>query len=143
MTNIYVNQLENELPGILNKFSGIGTDLYTPVSRACLAVLCKGVQKYVYQWPRQAVILDFIKEPIRSARAPTELEWNIIRELLDYFGNSGYTFSKRSAEANNHINMRDLTEAAEYVAERMGCTDYCKQALVYLAGDCSPGQKPN
>ena len=135
----YENQIQSRLVLVLGKFAGIRQELYLDVAKSCLNALCKGMRIGIYSNHRQPPVLYFNNEYVRSLHTPHDDEWPQIHELHNDFGLLGYNITTESKRLGRHIELGKLLSAVEYIAGKLGCSNYASRASEQLTAGMKSG----
>lgn len=144
MQPVYREIIDRELPTILGKFAPLRDEFRKPVSHVCINVLCKSMYGFAFT-PDNSHGFLYLDERLDIEMRPTAEDCKAVSAIfIDFTGLARKIVEMQRKEKKPHLDMRDLTDAAEYVAERMGCSDYCNNALRHLTeGLDSSVQRPN
>ena len=122
----YQNMIDRELPEMLDQFGYLPQGVYAEVSHFCLRMFSKGVYARANAPPNTFAII--INDGIRSETALTEDQNRVVNRLVARFFMLGHNI-KELDEARLLLH---ASESLEYVGEKLGCKDYCSQAMCCL-----------
>ena len=115
--------IDRELPEILDQFVHLPREVYTEVSHLCLRMFSNGVYARANAPPNTIVV--GITDGIQAEVPLTEDQNRVLKKLGSKFFMLGHNI-KEVDEARLLLHM---SESLEYVGERLGCKDYCSQAM--------------
>ena len=135
MDPLYAEVMKRRLPAIADKLAGLRTELYASVARAVIDAFCSGLYAGTHA-PKNTPLFVKLSINVQSPVTVNESEKITAGEIFD----ESFTFGYEMTTYAHHKNLPpegqliDLAETAEFLSERLGCTDYCSQAIARFLG---------
>ena len=132
MSESYRDMIERELPEILDSFGAVRPEHYELLSHHCLESFCNGMYIGLQTRKRGLPLGKIIAVP-RYIAELTPPEITILNNAVEALVNMGAAtyWIHRSLR---HADLIFVPEAADFLAEKLGCKDYCGKALSQFLG---------
>jgi hypothetical protein len=108
------------LPGLLDLFVDIDREMYDFLSQRCLNMLIIGMNTYTHDGKGVLIAIHYKAESADQGVNSAEKTFRIMSGFLDL----GYEIARLEG-----VPSTGFEEAVEEVSARLGCYDYCEEAL--------------
>jgi len=140
MENVYVKTLETVFPALSNDLDSVSAVYRAQTGRMALDHICQGIFAGMYTPESADGVVICTNIDFRDVPPPDTNEIEKVNYVLERFTLLGYVMglAARSDCPGFEKSLPFIAEAVEFASQKLGCAEYCSEALKYLSQPKKP-----
>jgi hypothetical protein len=135
MENVYVKTLETVFPALSNDLNSVNVVYRAQTGRMALDRICQGIFVGMHTPESVDGVVICANIDFRDVPTPDINEIEKVKYVLEQFALLGYVIGQaaRSDCPGFERSLPFIAEAVEFASQKLGCVEYCSEALKYLS----------